>query len=780
MVGGSLLISNTTPVAHATGSESVLEAVRRLPSPSPGLMAILADFFAPAGVPGDRVDFLADDRRFASAYLDYLADPDFPAAGRPEARIPATATTSDILGVLSAVTPGRPTIGIDAFALACGTIADFAYRLPATSTPVRGGAFSLSTFWRHSLAVAALAREFVSPASVKEPAEAADARRAAAFACGLWHDVGRLILAHLYPRGYARILDQLARSGSTLCAAERGMLGVDHTLVGRRATGAWGCPDAVVRSAWLHHGGWGGQAGDRLAAVIELADAVATRASDAARPDRTVDTSRLAEMAGLSPDHVEEACLDWIGDSRRAADAIVRRLGLEPGEDRSAVERGSSGPVGERWLAARASVAASRIAAAAAAWDGALSRLPNSTGAAAVAAEALAGLLGVAEALVLLPGGGGSTWHAVAWGEDQPADAAPRVERVAAPEFARAMSNPLMQGLFGAIGDEHVARCWRKSFGSLPERGLAALPLACRAGLQGVCVVPAAAVEQAARDLEEGPLRALCQSMATGLSNVASRCDADQLAERLADSCRRMGEELPHRVRARTVAALAATAAGAAHELNNPLAVISGRAQLLLAGGADAEVARHVRIIKEQTDRAASMALDLMTYAKPPSPSRAIVAVGPLVEAACQHCRERFGLRQGQIDVHLADPALAAGIDAEHLRRIINELLANAAAALSPEGGRIVINSTARASDDTVRIVVEDDGSGMSPEVLEHAFDPFYSHRPAGRGRGMGLSIASRLAEAGGGRITLQSSAGEGTVAVIELPSEPACISLRP
>ena len=97
--------------------------------------------------------------------------------------------------------------------------------------------------------------------------------------------------------------------------------------------------------------------------------------------------------------------------------------------------------------------------------------------------------------------------------------------------------------------------------------------------------------------------------------------------------------------------------------------------------------------------------------------------------------------------------------------------------ALVQAGGRstkassLQINSPSRASDETVRIVVVDNGVGMEPEVLEHALDPFFSHRPAGRGRGLGLSQAYRLAEINGGRLALKSTPHVGTTVTLALPA---------
>ena len=74
--------------------------------------------------------------------------------------------------------------------------------------------------------------------------------------------------------------------------------------------------------------------------------------------------------------------------------------------------------------------------------------------------------------------------------------------------------------------------------------------------------------------------------------------------------------------------------------------------------------------------------------------------------------------------------------------------------------------------DRPVEIAIRDSGSGMSPAVKQRAFDPFFSHRPAGRGRGLGLARAGRIIDAHGGRLWLESQPGEGTTVRLVLQAE--------
>jgi two-component system C4-dicarboxylate transport sensor histidine kinase DctB len=114
-----------------------------------------------------------------------------------------------------------------------------------------------------------------------------------------------------------------------------------------------------------------------------------------------------------------------------------------------------------------------------------------------------------------------------------------------------------------------------------------------------------------------------------------------------------------------------------------------------------------------------------------------------------------------------------ANVDAEQMRAAIVELLRNA---VESEGCahidcRVEIEAAGAGSDDRLKVRIADDGSGLTPHVLAHAFDPFFSAKPAGRQPGLGLAHARRIVEAHGGQITLENAARgtRGAVATIRL-----------
>jgi signal transduction histidine kinase len=221
----------------------------------------------------------------------------------------------------------------------------------------------------------------------------------------------------------------------------------------------------------------------------------------------------------------------------------------------------------------------------------------------------------------------------------------------------------------------------------------------------------------------------------------------------------------------RTLSMIAAMASGAAHELNNPLSVISGRAQMELSRSGDGQLRESLQSIVEQTSRATGIVNELMEFAKPNPPKPVELCLADFLEMRRQHCEAALGLLPEQLTVSVADAEVRIYADPIHVRDVLDALVTNAVEASAADSVHVKINSPSRRSDETVRIVVEDNGSGMSGDVLAHAMDPFFSHRPAGRGRGLGLSRAYRLVEINNGRLRIDSAPGQGTKVTLELPA---------
>lgn len=205
--------------------------------------------------------------------------------------------------------------------------------------------------------------------------------------------------------------------------------------------------------------------------------------------------------------------------------------------------------------------------------------------------------------------------------------------------------------------------------------------------------------------------------------------------------------------------ALAEFAAGAGHEMNNPLAVIAGRAQLLLDGETNPERRRDLAVIHTQAMRVVEMISDLMLFARPPLPQRTSCDLAAIVERVAQEIGKLAEERQCAIAASLEAKPIFASVDELQFTVAIRALCVNALEAIKP-GGRVEL--AVRREENGVVISVTDNGPGITPDVRRHLFDPFFSGRSAGRGLGIGLAKCWRIVTHHGGRIDVNNAPGEG------------------
>ena len=177
-------------------------------------------------------------------------------------------------------------------------------------------------------------------------------------------------------------------------------------------------------------------------------------------------------------------------------------------------------------------------------------------------------------------------------------------------------------------------------------------------------------------------------------------------------------------------------------------------------------------IASEEAARLVTLTTDFLAYARPRPPKLALCDVLELLAETRAECLESADIAPGQLRLEPWPGPGAALVQAddEQLKTVFRELIANAVDAVAANRGTILLRCRPAVQDDTLEVLVEDRGYGMPPAVLQRAFDPFFSHRVAGRGRGLGLSRAFRILEAHAGRIWLESRPDEGTTAHVLLP----------
>ncbi len=619
--------------------------------------------------------------------------------------------------------------------------------------------FDRAAFWTHSLAVACCADLLANRLPVKDVAPAQ------AFLCGLLHDVGKAALDAAIPKSFARVVEAVDLLRGNIADVERTVIGVDHLTAGRRLCEQWRLPDTVADVAWLH-----GQPpaalpksmrNGRLVNLVTLADLL-VRQQHLGYSGNYVLTDRgpLLAAIGLTAADADAVVAALVGHMEPRATALG--LNQATGDElyRSALTRANRelGHIGSQLAAKnRRLETRKKYFDAGQAFQDELRPEASAADVLRAVGHTAAGLLGTAAvAAFSLPPG---TTAAEVVAIDGAAEAVLTADLPTPPSAAAvAEAGPDLEPVVSAVGPRLAGpgRFW--------------LPLSADGGgCVGGVVWGGPAGEVARLEPQLAELTALSHAWALAVRTAQVRDDRRVLSEQLADANRRLTDAQDALAQTRAMKAVAEMAAGAAHEMNNPLAIMVGRAEMLAGSIVDTKQQRSATIIAEQGHRLSGIISDLMDFARPTAPAVSAAAVAALIESA-------VSLAKGQDDwadrtvVTSVSTVPAVRVDTGQLSAALAELVGNAVQATDARTGRITISAGHAAASPHVAITVADNGCGMDEPTAKRAFDPFFSLRPAGRRRGLGLAKALRVVEAVGGTIRLDSRPGRGTTAVVLLP----------
>lgn len=621
----------------------------------------------------------------------------------------------------------------------------------------------LFEIWKHCLAVASTAELIAESAGGMLPEDA--------FTAGLLHDVGKIALYTIARSKYTAILEEVAEKGVEISQAEREAFGTDHCEAGRYLAEKWGLPDALCRVAGEHH---------LLPLITDdtdpaaLAVAIVSVADDVVRrqrlgfsgtPESWEPLENLFEPLGLDAESIENI-LSHIVERVSLRSAVIdadlpeARLYLESLQKANAL-LGSSN---EELTTSRRELEWSnrRLAAA--------DELNRTLGASFSRDEVLSGL---AEAVhnILAPVKVITYWVDAAEGQ---VTGCVRSGSSAAKPF-RISARKDTENDIGELASERdvLVHVVNELAGKLDlSTGLSSL-VAGRFSFIGITVDEGQRagilVESSnGHSFEQDDLRFFADAGTLFLQRALFEDRLRRERAKLVDSTSRSREFYEQLLNSRKLASIGRMAAGAAHEINNPLAIVSGRVQLLLKMEADGDKKHHLEMIRSQCERMSRIISDILTFGKPEKPVVKGVSVKEVIGAVVSLVEEAAAAKGVAITLELPARLPQISADSAKIEQALRNILANAVDA-SEEGSSVTITAELEEKDRYLAIEFADKGKGMDKATLENIFEPFFTTK-AGTGTGLGLAICHSIVASHGGKIRVRSELGRGTVFRVLVP----------
>jgi signal transduction histidine kinase len=579
------------------------------------------------------------------------------------------------------------------------------------------------------------------------------------------------------PKSFERIITEAKAQGLCSSVVEQKYLGLDHAVLGKRLAEKWHLPAEIVFAVWLHHDDTEIVSEDmpvgRIATLVHLADLIVRGANigESGSYDSTDSAiSRVAESLSLSSEQIEQVC-------ERLNEEVARRsrvLGLDTHSSTAAycdaVRDTAVQLSGDNTKLSRES---RRLVGDLAYFDFVTDFLtaigPDMT--VAEIAENFAvrwqRFYQTGPVCIYLTGASQEQFL-----EAVTVDESGRGESLVLepPGTCSAIPAELRNDFTILNASEYVGWLFEQSEEVFDSGKAKMAPLLAQGEAIGIIVFeqryPAAPEERLAGF-------AAMASVGATIISLAVRCEQQtRLSERFAEFLGRVRDAQRAATESESLAGLAEMAAGAAHELNNPLAVISGRVQLLAESEADPEKKRMLSQIRDRAREISEIIIDLVNYAKPSPPAPVANNIRLLLEQAIKETAEKYRIKSLEVQMENVDGLGGVFVDSRQIVSALVKVFSNALGSYPDGRGPIRIVGLCDESGDFVRLQVTDFGCGMSADVLQKATKPFFSDRPAGRKRGMGLAHAHRLLQLNRGSLHLTSRPGGGTTVTILLPQK--------
>lgn len=670
------------------------------------------------------------------------------------------------LGVGSITTVDRAVkmLGIDAIRSAVLSVEIYG-AMDMGSEP--DGGFDRVGYWRHAIGTACGAEMIATRAALK------GAPRDHAFVAGMLHGLGRLVLERVLPQGYSKVVSLARARGTDTARVEAELIGLDHHTAGKRVAEHWGLPHALQDVIWLH--GHPTEAipdvrSRDLIAVVRWArmlsrslmvgwsgDFTPAPSLDDVADESGISAEILSQVAAELPDAVAERCEALGIESKTGAElmlesvqtANIRLSEINEKLEKRAMRAANQGRV---LTAIRAFMDQDRRAASVADVLGDVSRSASS-------------LFGRGTYAAIFQSRPEAPWEIHTFNsrgelKDSAVEEAPIDAGTA--DLAEVLE----------LDTTWVAAWISAAIEGLPDpTRLQYLPLWSRSDREGSNRGTSAVLvtdrpiqfEIEPRDL----LDSAAAAWGSAVRHAAQHEGARRVSEKLAESQRRLAEMTTELARRESMAHLDEFSAGCAHEMNNPLTVVKGEAQLLNQESPTPAVRARADKIVKASQELSDLVTALQLLASPPEPNPIRIGLVDLLRDAVKEARNRTPAAL-KVRIVPNDDVPLVTHDRVFLLETVIEVLRNAAESGSTEIAELAVH--AWPVENRMEIRVKDAGRGMDAEVLRHACDPFYSKRSAGRGTGLGLTRARRYVELMDGTLQFESEVERGTVAILSLP----------
>ncbi len=603
-----------------------------------------------------------------------------------------------------------------------------------------------------------------------------------AYCAGLLHDIGKFALEEAMPKSFARIIEEAKSQSACSRDIEKKYLGADHTILGRHLAQKWCLPDAITLAIWLHHSDtvaiYQNMSEARIAAIVQLANSIARQ-------------SGIGQSGSFdSPEQIEPIA-NVLGIDLEQLRPI--RQGLTRQAEQRAKILGLDAPNAMARYADAAHTITAQLARENTKLTNESCELRTKTSHLDFITEFLLSINSAASAihiaenfatrwqkfyqtgmvcLYLAPAADSKTLEAVVVRElgqsktiilDVSPDSSP-IPKTIENNFAIINAQKYMDWLFAQLDvDFDISRT-------------KLLPL----------LSNGKAIGAIAFELQwPGDLELLAENFRTTASIAGFILDMAVAGARQQHFAERFARLISkpkvsqHKVTADyLLSAFAEMAAGAAHELNNPLSVISGRAQILAEAETDEEKKRIISQIERNASQMSQIIEDLMSFAEPPKPRPKQTDIKQILDEAVQLTSQKTKLEHINTQIEVAEGKRSVLADSGQIVSAIANIIANAIESYSDEShpsderseiGPIKITADT-ADSGFIKLAVSDLGCGMDAETLQKAPLPFFSAKDAGRNRGMGLTYAARIIQLNGGSLDISSQPGRGTTVTIRLP----------